>query len=117
MTAAVGASFLAVFAATAVCAIEIQPSQEEIHAALGRGADAAKEHRPPDTFYTRFGATDELHPSGFLITKLAALSVMATHMGLRGVEPAESRYCPGSRGQDHVGQRHHFRECSELCRR
>jgi hypothetical protein len=90
MAGAVGAFSLTVFATTAVCAIEIQPSQEEIHAALDRGADAAKAHRPPDTFYTRFGATDELHPSGFLITKLAALSVMATHMGLRGVEPAEA---------------------------
>ena len=70
-------------------AIEIQPSQDEIHAALDRGADAAKEHRPPDTFYARFGATDDLHPSGFLITKLAALSVMATHMGLRGIQPTE----------------------------
>jgi hypothetical protein len=83
-------SCLAVFTATAVCAIDIQPSQEEIQAALDRGAEAAKDHRPPDTFYTRFGATDELHPSGFLITKLAALSVMATHMGLRGIAPAEA---------------------------
>jgi hypothetical protein len=90
MTAALGASGLVVFEATAVCAIDTQPSQEEIQAALSRGADAAKQHRPPDTFYTRFGATDELHPSGFLITKLGALSVMATHMGLRGVEPAEA---------------------------
>jgi len=90
MAGAVGAFSLTVFATTAVCAIEIQPSREEIHAALDRGADAAKAHRPPDAFYTRFGATDELHPSGFLITKLAALSVMATHMGLRGVEPAEA---------------------------
>ena len=70
-------------------AIEIQPSQDEIRTALDRGADAAKEHRPPDTFYTRFGATDDLHPSGFLITKLAALSVMATHMGLRGIQPTD----------------------------
>ena len=70
-------------------AIETQPSQDSIRAALDRGVEAAKQHQPPDTFYTRFGATDELHPSGFLITKLAALSVMATHMGLRGIEPAE----------------------------
>ena len=90
MTAVVGASCLILFAAGAVFAIEIQPSKEEIRAALDRGAEAAKEHRPPDTFYTRFGATDDLHPSGFLITKLAALSVMATHMGLRGTEPGES---------------------------
>ncbi len=90
MTAVVGASSFILFAAVAVFAIEIQPSKEEIRAALDRGAEAAKEHRPPDTFYTRFGAADDLHPSGFLITKLAALSVMATHMGLRGTEPGES---------------------------
>jgi hypothetical protein len=90
MTAAIGASCLVLFAAVAFFAIEIQPSKEEIRAALDRGAEAAKEHRPPDTFYTRFGATDDLHPSGFLITKLAALSVMANHMGLRGTEPGES---------------------------
>jgi hypothetical protein len=71
-------------------AIEAQPSQEQIRAALDRGAEAAKQHQPPDTFYTRFGATDDLHASGFLITKLAALSVMATHMGLRGLEPSEA---------------------------
>jgi hypothetical protein len=81
---------LAMFAATGAHAIEVKPSQDEIRAALDRGAEAAKEHRPPDSFYTRFGASDELHPSGFLITKLAALSVMATHMGLRGVEPTEA---------------------------
>ena len=85
-----GALFLLVCAATSVWAIETQPSQEEIRAALDRGAEAAKEHRSPDTFYTRFGATDDLHPSVFLITKIAALSVMATHMGLRGVEPSEA---------------------------
>lgn len=72
-----------------VSAIEMQPSDDAVRAALDRGAEAAKQHQPPDTFYTRFGATDDMHPSGFLITKLAALSVMATHMGLRGLEPAE----------------------------
>ena len=85
-----GAFFLLVCAAAGAFAIEIQPSQNEIRAALDRGAEAAKQHQPPDTFYTRFGATDELHPTGFLITKLAALSVMATHMGLRGLEPSEA---------------------------
>jgi hypothetical protein len=84
------ASCLVVCAATGAAAITIQPSQDDIHAALDRGAQAAKEHRPPDSFYTRFGATDELHPSGFLVTKLDALSVLATHMGLRGVEPSEA---------------------------
>ena len=90
MAVAGGMSCLLVFAATAVSAIEIQPSPDDIKAALTKGAEAAKEHRPPDTFYARFGAPDELHPNGFLITKLAALSVMATHMGLRGLEPSEA---------------------------
>lgn len=90
LMAAIAVSGLLLAAATGVSAIETTPSQDEIRAALDRGVEAAKEHRPPDAFYTRFGATDELHPSGFLITKLAALSVMATHMGLRGVEPTEA---------------------------
>jgi len=71
-------------------AIESQPTQEQIRAALDRGAEAAKQHSPPDTFYSRFGATDELHASGFLITKLAGVSVMATHMALRGLQPSEA---------------------------
>jgi hypothetical protein len=70
-------------------AIDVQPSQEQIRAALDRGAEAAKQHISPDSFYTRIGATDELHPSGFLVTKLAGLSVMATHMALRGLQPSE----------------------------
>lgn len=71
-------------------AIESQPSQEEIHAALARGKEAARQHQPPDSFYVRFGATDDLHPSGFLITKLGAVSVMASHMALRGLEPSDA---------------------------
>lgn len=90
MTSAAGASCLLLLGVTGVSAIDTQPSQQEIQAALKRGAEAANDHRSPDSFYTRFGATDELHPSGFLITKLGALSVMATHMGLRGVEPGEA---------------------------
>lgn len=90
IAAALTVSCLVVYAGAGASAIEIQPSQDAIRAALDRGAEAAKQHRPPDSFYTRFGATDDLHPNGFLITKLAALSVMATHMGLRGVEPSEA---------------------------
>lgn len=71
-------------------AIDVQPSQDQIRAALDRGAEAAKQHSSPDSFYTRFGATDELHPSGFLVTKLAGISVMATHMALRGLQPSEA---------------------------
>jgi hypothetical protein len=70
--------------------IDIHPSPERIRAALEQGTEAAKQHSSPDSFYTRFGATDELHPNGFLVTKLAGLSVMATHMALRGLQPSEA---------------------------
>lgn len=71
-------------------AIESQPSPEQVQAALDAGKSAAAQGKSPDTFYLRFGAQDDLHPSGFLITKLGALSVMATHMTLRGVQPTEA---------------------------
>jgi hypothetical protein len=44
----------------------------------------------PDSFYVRFGEADEVQPKGFLITKIGALSVMATHMALRGLQPGEA---------------------------
>jgi hypothetical protein len=75
---------------SSVWGIEIQPSPEQIRAALDRGAEAGKQHSPPDSLYTRFGATDDLHPSGFLVTKLGGLSVLATHTALRGQEPSEA---------------------------
>lgn len=71
-------------------AIESQPSSEQVQAALDAGKAAAVQGNAPDTFYARFGARDELHPNGFLITKLGALSVMATHMALRGLQPGEA---------------------------
>ena len=71
-------------------AIDVHPAAEQIQAALNQGKEAAEKRSPPDTFYVRFGATDELHPSGFLVTKLGGLSVMATHMALRGMEPSEA---------------------------
>jgi hypothetical protein len=71
-------------------AIEVHPTTVQIHAALDRGQETAQKGSSPDTFYVRFGATDELHPSGFLITKLGGLSVMATHMALRGLQPSET---------------------------
>ncbi len=71
-------------------ALEIQPSREEISAAVARGKEAAHQQQPPDSFYVRFGATDDIHPRGFLVTKLGAVSVMATHMALRGLEPSDA---------------------------
>jgi hypothetical protein len=88
--AAVGVALMTAGLASLAEAIEVQPTPEQIQAALARGKEAAQEHRPPDTFYVRFGATGELRPSGFLITKLGALSVLATHMALRGLEPDEA---------------------------
>jgi hypothetical protein len=86
----IGVTMLVVSGATPAMAIESQPGPEQVQAALDAGKAAAKEGRAPDSFYVRFGASDELHPSGFLITKLGALSVMATHMALRGLQPGEA---------------------------
>jgi hypothetical protein len=71
-------------------AIDVHPTAEQIQTALDQGKEAAQKQSLPDTFYVRFGATDELHSSGFLITKLGGLSVMATHMALRGLQLNET---------------------------
>ncbi|MEK7236699.1 MAG: hypothetical protein AAB242_08755, partial [Nitrospirota bacterium] len=71
-------------------AIDVHPTAAQIQTALEQGKEAAQKRSPPDTFYVRFGATDALHSSGFLITKLGGLSVMATHMALRGLQPSET---------------------------
>jgi hypothetical protein len=70
-------------------AIDVHPTAEQVQTALELGKEAAQKRSPPDMFYVRFGTTDELHASGFLITKLGGLSVMATHMALRGLQPSE----------------------------
>lgn len=75
---------------TLSAAIEVRPTKEHIHAALARGKEAAQQHRPPDTFYVRFGGNDAVQPGGFLITKLGSLSVLAAHMALRGLEPGRA---------------------------
>jgi hypothetical protein len=71
-------------------AIDVYPTAAQVQVALDRGNEAAQKQSPPDTFYVRFGATEELNSSGFLITKLGGLSVMATHMALRGLQPSET---------------------------
>ena len=70
--------------------IEIHPTQEQIRVALEKGKEAGQQHSSPESFYARFGATDELHAKGFLVTKLGGLSIMATHMALRGLDPGEA---------------------------
>ena len=69
-------------------AIEVQPAHAQVQLALDRGKEAGVHRQAPETFYTRFGSGDDLHPGGFLVTKLEALSVLATHMALRGLEPS-----------------------------
>jgi hypothetical protein len=71
-------------------AIEAHPPRASIQAALDRGKHAAAQHQSPDMFYTRFGATDDGHSGGFLMTKLGGVSVMAAHMALRGLDPSTS---------------------------
>ena len=98
-------------------AIDVHLTAEQIQTALDQGKEAAQKRSPPDTFYVRFGATDELHSSGFLITKLGGLSVMATHMALRGLQPGRAR-CDASVGRpNHAGQHRHLRECRPTLRR
>ena len=69
-------------------AIEVQPAQAQVQLALDRGKEAAAHRQAPETFHARFGSGDDVHPGGFLVTKLGGLSVMATHMALRGLEPS-----------------------------
>lgn len=91
ITVSVVAAFVVIgLSESAGRAIDVQPTSDQIQAALGRGKEAAERRSPPDSFYVRFGATDELHPNGFLITKTGSLSVMATHMALRGLQPSEA---------------------------
>ena len=71
-------------------AIDVSPTAEQIQTALDQGKEAAEKGMPPDSFYVRFGVTDEVQPKGFLITKIGALSVMATHMALRGLQPSNT---------------------------
>lgn len=68
-------------------AIEVQPTDGQIRAALTKGKEAARDRRPPDSLYARFGESDEGRPSGFLMTKLGRLAVMSAHLALRGLEP------------------------------
>src|SRR5262245_32438437 len=69
----VGVVALSSLLAVPVSAIEVHPTAEQVQVALNRGKEAAQKRSSPDAFYVRFGATDELHPSGFLVTKLGGL--------------------------------------------
>ena len=90
MLLCLGSVVLSCLPHASVHAIDLHPTSEQIQTVLDQGKEAAQKRSPPDMFYVRFGATDELHSSGFLITKLGGLSVMATHMALRGLQPSET---------------------------
>ena len=71
-----------------VAAIDVYPSQAQIQTTLDRVKNAAARRQPPETWYARFGGGGDLDSGGFLVTKIGALSVLATHMALRGLEPS-----------------------------
>lgn len=85
-----GVVALSCFPRVSAHAIDVSPTAEQIQTALDQGKEAAERGMPPDSFYVRFGITDEVQPKGFLITKIGALSVMATHMALRGLQPSKA---------------------------
>ena len=86
----VGIVALSVLPHLSAHAIDVYPTAKQIQTAIDRGKEAAQKQFPPDSFYVRFGVSDAVHPKGFLITKIGALSVMTTHMALRGLQPSET---------------------------
>jgi len=86
----VGIVALSVLPHLSAHAIDVYPTAKQIQTAIDRGKEAAQKQFPPDSFYVRFGVSDAVHPKGFLITKIGALSAMATHMALRGLQPSKA---------------------------
>jgi hypothetical protein len=86
----VGTVALSVLSHVSAHAIDVNPTAKQVQIALNEGKHAAEMQRSPESFYERFGVSDAVHPRGFLVTKLGGLSVMATHMALRGVEPSQA---------------------------
>jgi len=73
-----------------VQAIDVQPTRSQIETALERGKAAAVARTPPDRLYAWFGSVNEREPRGFLMTKLAGLTVMSAHFALRSATPADA---------------------------
>ena len=71
-------------------AIDVHPTAKQIRTAIEQGNEAAEKGNTPESFYVWFGVSDAVTPRGFLVTKIGALSVMASHMALRGHQPSES---------------------------
>ncbi len=73
-----------------VRAIEVQPDPEKVAAALERGKASARARTSPDALYAWFGGKEELHPKGFMMTKVGSLAVLASHFALRAEQPGEA---------------------------
>jgi hypothetical protein len=85
-----GTVALSVLSHVSAYAIDVHPTAKQIKTAIEQGNVAAEMRSTPESFYVWFGVSDAVTPRGFLVTKLGALSVMATHMALRGHQPSES---------------------------
>jgi hypothetical protein len=85
-----GTVALSVLSHVSAYAIDVHPTAKQIRTAIEQGNEAAEKGSTPENFYVTFGFSDAVTPSGFLVTKIGALSVMATHMALRGHQPSES---------------------------
>ena len=70
-------------------AILQHPDKKQVEQALERGVAFAREHRPPNEIYWRFGSTEKFEPQGFLVTKVSGLAVMSGHYALRGEHPTD----------------------------
>lgn len=90
MLLCVGVVALSGLLAVPAHAIDVHLTEQQIQTALDQGKEAARKRMSPDSFYVRFGVADEVQSKGFLITKIGALSVMATHMALRGLQTSEA---------------------------
>jgi hypothetical protein len=86
----VGVVALSAFLYSPAFGIDVDLTAQQIQTALDQGKEAARKRMSPDSFYVRFGVADEAQSKGFLITKFGALSVMATHMALRGLQTSEA---------------------------
>ncbi len=78
------------FPATESLAIKVSPTNAQVEQALEHGLRASEDRMLPNRLYTWFGSERELHPKGFLMTKMSGLTVMASHFGLRGETPSET---------------------------
>jgi len=86
----IGVVALSAFLYVPAYGIDVHPTAQQIQVAFEHGKTAAQKKMSPESFYVRFGVADAVQPHGFLITKIGALSGMATHMALRGAQPSEA---------------------------